>query len=204
MYTSLSACKAELKIDTLVTTDDSLLTGYITTAQRLIEASRPLGTGRVFEAAADTTRYLDAPRDTSDRSLDGPLYLLLVHPYGDLCSITSIVNGNGVTVTSGDYVTEPRTSGPFWGIRLKQGNSLIWTWDTAPEAAISITGKWAYSTTAPVDIQRAALRLVVWLYRSRDNADFDHDIKTEDGLIVLGSKMPRDIRLILETYWTVV
>ena len=201
-YTTLTAVKAELKLTT--TTDDTLLSGYITLAQRMIESPRPLGTGRVFEVSLDTTRYLDAPNDMSNRSLDGPLYLLLVYPYGDLCSITSIVNGDGTTLTTADYVTEPRYTTPYYAIRLKQGRDQIWTWDNSPEGAIAITGKWAYSVSPPEDIQRAALRICVWLYRSRDNAGFDQDIRTEDGLTVLGAKMPRDIRLILETYWTVV
>lgn len=203
-YTTRAAVKAELKIDTGVTTDDALIDGYITLAQRIIEAPRPLGTGRVFEVASDTTRYLDAPRDTNNRDLDGPLYMLLLLPAGDLCSITAIVNGDGVTLTTADYVTEPRYSTPYYAIRLTRASDTVWSWTTSPEAAIAITGKWGYSTSAPVDIQRAALRLAVWMYRSRDNAGFDQDIKTEDGLTVLGAKMPRDIRQIIETYWTVV
>ena len=199
-YTSYAAVKAELKL----TNDDdqTLVTGYATLAQRIIEAPPPLGTGRVFEASLDTTRYLDAPADASNRTLDGPLYVLLLN--GDLCSITSIVNGDGVAVVAADYVTEPRYSTPYYAIRLKSGTGLTWTAGDSPEGAIAITGKWAYSVTAPSDIQRCATRLAAWCYRARDSAGgFDQDIKTEEGLI-LGSRMPRDIRCIIETYWSLV
>lgn len=202
-YIGLAAVKAELKIEN--DTDDGLLADYITLAQRLIEMPRPVGTGRVFEVASDTTRYLDAPSDQGNRTPDGPLYVLLMWPYGDICSITSVVNGDGTTLTTADYVTEPRVGTPYWALRLKRGGSnVIWAATDAPEAAIAITGKWAYSTSAPLDIGRAALRLVVWMYRGRDNDGFDADIRTDDGLTILGAKMPRDIRSIIETYWSLV
>lgn len=200
-YTNLAALKAELKLEN--DDDDQLLTGYIALAQRIIEAPRPLGTGRLFEAALDTTRYLDAPTESCDTGPDSPRYTLLLMPYGDLCSITTVTNGDGVAVSASDYVTEPRYSTPYFAIKLKRGTGLTWTYEDSPEAAIAITGKWAYSTSAPADIQRCALRIAVWCYRSRDNAGFDQDIKTEEGLI-LGAKLPRDIRQIIETYWSLV
>ena len=200
MYTTTAAVKAELKITDA--SDDALIGGYVTLAQRIIEAPPPLGTGRVFEASLDTTRYMDAPADASNRTLDGPLYVLLLN--GDLCAITSIVNGDGLTVAAADYVTEPRVSTPYFAIRLKSGTGLTWKAGDSPEGAIAITGKWAYSTSAPADIQRCATRLAAWCYRARESAGgFDQDIKTEEGLI-LGSRMPRDIRCMIETYWSLV
>lgn len=198
-YTSLSAVRAEIKATS--TTDDALLTGYVALAQRIIEAPRPLGTGRLFEVTLDTTRYLDAPSGATVRGPDSAAFVLLLMPAGDLCSITTIVNGDGTTLATTDYVTEPRAGTPYYAIRLRGG--LTWQPGDDPVSAIAITGKWAYSETAPLDIQRAALRLAVWLYRSRDNAGFDVDIKTEEGLI-LGARMPRDIRQIIETYWSLV
>lgn len=204
MYTSYAAVKAELKLTN--DSEQTLIEGYVTLAQRMIEMPRPAGTGRLFEVTSDATRNLDAPRDTSNRDPDGPLYVLLLMPAGDLCSITTIVNGDGTTVSASDYVTEPRYSTPYYAIRLKSGSGIVWTWETSPEAAIAITGKWAYSTSVPADIQRAATRICAWLYRARDNAGaaFDQDIKTDEGLTILGAKMPRDIRAIIETYWTIV
>lgn len=199
MYTSTSAVKAELKIT--ASTDDTLIDGYVTLAQRIIESQRPLGTGYVFEASVDTTRYLDAPPDTSNLTLDGPLYVLLLPE--PLCSITTVVNGDGETISSSDYVTEPRWHTPYYALRLKSGTGITWTFDESPEGAIAITGKWAYSTTVPADIARAALRLCVWMYRERDSGWLDRDIQTDDG-IMLANRMPRDVRQIIESYWSLV
>lgn len=198
-YTSYSLVKAELGLSN--DDDQILITGYVTLAQRIIEAPPPLGTGRVFEASQDTTRYMDAPASDSDRGLDGPLYVLFLD--GDLCQITSVVNGDGTTVASLSYVTKPRVRTPYYALRLKSGADLTWTYDESPEGAIAVTGRWAYATSAPADIARAALRLCVWMYRSRDNAGFDQDIQTDDGLI-LGAKIPRDIRAVIESYWELV
>lgn len=187
-YTTLAAVKAELKI--AVTTDDALLSGYVSLAQRIIEANPPLGTGRLFEVASDSTKYFDVPSG-----------LVLNLRGQDLCSITTVTNGDGTVVPSTAYVTRPRDTAPYYALKLKQTAGYVWTWTSdGPEGAIGITGKWGYSAAAPLDIQRCALRIAVWLYKSRDNAGFDVDIKTDEGLI-LGARMPRDIRQIIETYW---
>ena len=199
-YVDLAAVKAELNITS--TDDDSLLRGYITVAQATIESNRPNGTGRIFEASADTTKYLDAP-DLPDGSPDGPSYLLLLTPYGDLCAITSIVNGDGATIPDTAYVLEPRSATPWWGIRLKRNAGYTWTYDDSPEGAIAITGKWAYSTSAPTTIQRAALRLVVAMYRAKDSAGADNPIQTDQG-IILPQAQPKDVRQIIESYWTIL
>jgi hypothetical protein len=202
-YTDLATVRAELRITE--TTDDDLLARYITLAQRIIDAPRPLGTGRTFLAAADTTKYFDAPWDLGDINDPDSPGLLLDLRNRDLCAITSITNGDGVVIPSSAYVTEPRDTTPYYAIRLKRGGAYIWTWSgDNPEEAIAIVGRWAYSATPSADIQQLALRLVVWLYKARDDAGFDHDIRTEDGLTILGAKMPRDIRLTIETYWSLV
>ena len=189
-YTSLALVKAELKIPIATTTDDTLIGDYVSLAQRIIEANPPLGAGRLFEVASDTTKYFDVPSG-----------LVLKLRDQDLCSITTVTNGDGTVIPSTAYVTRPRDTTPYYAIQLKRTTGYVWVWTTdGPEGAIAITGKWGYSTTAPLDIQRCALRIAVWLYKSRDNAGFDVDIKTDEGLI-LGARMPRDIRAIIETYW---
>lgn len=200
-YTTLAAVKAELKIGA-DTTDDTLLNGYITTAQRVIEAPPPLGTGRVFEAENDATRYVDAPWGGS-ADPDGPAYVLSLIDVGDLCAITTIVNGDGTTLAPTDYVTEPRYKTPYHAIRLRRGGDHTWTYEDSPEGAIAITGKWAYAVSAPADIARCATRIAVWLYRARANAGFDEAIQTEQG-IILPARMPADIRNIIETYQSIV
>ncbi len=201
MYCSLEECKLELNITT--TTEDSLLTSYIAVAQRTIEAPPPIGTGRVFEwAGAAVTRYVDAPV-TFNGDPGGPSYVLSLVDIGDLCSITSITNGDGVVVSASDYVTNPRYKTPYHEIRLKRFSGVVWTFADDPEGAIAISGKWSYSATCPADIARAALRLVVYLYRGRDNANADQAVQTDQG-IILPAKMPADVRAILEGYRSLV
>ncbi len=206
MYTTLSACKAELQIDTGDTTDDALLNGYITTAQRIIEAPPPLGTGRVFEAASDTTRYADAPWLRGDLlDPDSSAYVLPLWHIGDLCAITTVVNGDGTTIPSTAYVTEPRYKTPYYVLRLKRAGGYIWTFSDNPEAAIAITGKWAYSTSASADIARATLRLVVAYYRSKDNAGAGDDkpLQTAQG-VILPIAIPPDVKAIIASYQSVL
>jgi hypothetical protein len=186
-YTTLAAVRAELK--TVATTDDNLLNGYIALAQRIIEAPLPYGTGRVFEVSVDTTKYFDAP--------DWDCALLDLRGL-DLCAITSVTNGNGDVIPVSGYLTRPRDTTPYYALQLLR--TYTWRWASAgPENAIAIMGKWAYSETAPLEIQRCATRIAVWLYKSRDNAGFDTDIKTDEGLI-LGARMPHDIRTIIAAY----
>jgi Phage gp6-like head-tail connector protein len=201
MYIDLASVKQELNIT--VTTEDALLTGYITTAQRIIESQAPLGTGRVFEAAADTTRYADAPQTQNIYDYDGPNYNLLLHDIGDICSITSVVNGDGTTVSASSYTTDPRYKTPFWAIKLKRYSGVVWTYSSTAEASIAITGRWAYSTTAPADISRAALRIVVWMYRGKDNAGADQAVQTDQG-IILPTNLPADVAAILAGYRSIV
>ena len=194
--TTTALVKTELKITN--TDDDTLIAGYVDTAIRIIGAPRPLGTGRVFEAASDTTRYVDAPWQASTDP-DGPGFVLSLVDTGDLCSITTVVNGDGTAILSTEYVTVPRYATPYHAIRLLRGGDHVWAFDSTPEGAIAITGKWAYSTSAPADIARCATRIAVWLYRARANAGFDEAIQTEQG-IILPARMPRDIRDIIEAY----
>lgn len=203
-YATLAQLKAELGITT--TTDDTLLTGYLTTAQDIIESPPPLGTGRVFEASSDSTRTVDVPLPSTyyrptlaGRNLPSPLLMLDVSDAGDLASITSVTNGDGASVSASDYVTLPRQGGPITALQLKAGGDTVWTYTTSPEGAVSITGKWAYSVSPPDAIVRACLRLAVWMYRSKDNAGADQPIQTERG-IILPTALPLDVRLILESY----
>ena len=203
-YVTLADVKAELGITT--TTDDDLLTGYITTAQAIIEAPPPLGTGRVFEASTDTTRYVDVPvtadyyRPTlAGRTASGPLLTLDISDAGDLASITSVTNGDATSVASSAYVTLPRQGGPITALQLLSGGATVWTYTTSPEGAIAITGTGAYSATPPDAIKRACIRLVAWMYRSKDNAGADLPVQTDFG-IILPTAIPADVRLILESY----
>lgn len=184
-YTSASNLKTYLGISEA--TDDTLLGTLITAAQAMIDAH----CRQTFEAAADTTRYFDAVRDVNGSMLylDAPL-----------CAITTVTNGDGNTVASTKYVTEPRNTTPYYALQLKANAGVAWTYTSTPENAIAIAGKWAYSTTAPADIAQTTIRLAAYLYRQRDNAsDLDRAIVGASG-IMLPAALPKDIQTLLRPY----
>lgn len=169
--------------------DDALIEALITEAQAWIDAH----TNRTFEASADTTRTFDAFADV------GGLTLFLDR---DLAAITSVTNGDGTTVTSGQYVTEPRNDTPYYGLTLLRSSALTWLQedDGDNEDAIAIVGKWAYSTEAPNDIKRACIQLAAFFYRSRDaGPDQDRTIIV-DGMVITPGRIPREVTELLRPY----
>ena len=189
-YASVAQLRAYLGLD--VNDDDPLLESLLARAQMAIDNY----THRTFEATADTTKFFDAQLDTSEH------YMVLGWtPYGlDLCQITTVTNGDGTTVASSAYVTNPRNYAPWYGLRFKLNSGLYWTFDQDPENAISITGRWAYSTTAPSDIVHAAIRMGAYLYRQKDANTFDVTAIPGAGVIEVPQGMPKDVAKTLEPY----
>lgn len=171
--------------------DDALLALLCTRAQAMVDAY----TGRTFEASSNTDRKFDAVRDVEG----AVLYL-----DADLASINTITNGDATTVTSGQYVTEPRTTTPYYAIRLKASAGVAWTYTTDPENAITISGKWAYSTTAPADIVHATIRWAAFLYRQKDAQVFDTTATPELGIITVPQGVPADVQKLLAPYTRIV
>lgn len=187
-YASVAHFKLYLDIDSA--SDDTLLAELIDEAQSVIDRM----THRTFEAAADTTRRFDYPVPYSQVLLFPPRVTLAQAP-------TTILNGDGTTITAAQYVMEPRGfgGGPYFGIRLK--DSVVWTYDDEPEEAISITGRWAWSVSAPNDIRRATIRLATWMYRQRgNNADAERPLIADGGVMVLPSALPKDVVDLLAPY----
>jgi hypothetical protein len=184
-YTTTNEVKRYLGITS--DDDNDLVADFITAAMAMIDNH----TGYTFEAATDAARTFDAVADVEGA-------MLYVDP---LAAITSITNGDGTTVTSGQYTTQPRRFTPYYAIKLLSSSNVSWTYTTDPENAISITGRWAYSTTAPAPIAQACKRLAGWLYRQKDtNADTDRPILAGDGNVIMPSRMPNDITAILNEY----
>jgi len=183
-YTDTTALKRYLGAST--TTDDTLLAELIVRAQAIIDRY----CDRTFEASQDSTRYFTIGQDT-----DGPTLFL---DY-DLAAITSITNGDGTTVTAAQYTTLPKNTTPFDAIQLLSSTGLYWahTNDSDPQNAVTIVGKWAYSTSAPADIVAACVRLAAYLYRQKDNAgDLDRAVIAGSATI-LPADIPPDIRMML-------
>lgn len=175
-------------------TDDALITALIARAQQAIDTH----TMRTFEASANTERTFDTSRD-----IVGPTLWL----DEDLCSIDEITNGDGTEVTSTQYTTEPRNETPYFAIRLLSSASIIWETDTTNydhEDSITVSGKWAFSTTPPADIVHACIRLAAYFYRQKDAQVFDTTATPELGIITVPQGIPRDVELILKPYIRIV
>lgn len=173
--------------------DDTLLTACITRAQAAIDRY----CDRRFEASADTTRKFTVGKDTDSRTLTLD---------DDLAQITSIItNADGgaeaVTLQATEYITLPRNETPFYAIRLLGSSDNAWDYTDDPENGITVTGRWAWSVSAPDDIVQACIRLAAWFYRQKDNnADADRPLMTGDGVTILPSNIPQDIRAYLDPF----
>jgi hypothetical protein len=162
--------------------DDALLDSLLARAQAAIDSH----TRRTFEASADGVRYFD------DRAIGGRLLYL----DADLCAITSVVNGDGATVAGTEYTTEPRNVRPWHALVLRP--SSVYAWDGLT-GDIAVTGKWAYSTSAPADVAQACVRLAAWLYRQKDNAGNDLPM-IAGNVTILPSRLPADVMELLNPY----
>ena len=188
-YTTLADVKEYLSIPSATTDDDDLITDLIARAQAAIDTH----CRDTFEASADTDVTFDAVAD-----VDGPELYFGRHTFA---SITSITNGDGTTVASTSYVTQPRNDTPYFAVRLLSSKGISWTYEDDPEDAITVSGKRAYSTSAPADIVQACVRFVAWMYRQKDtSADVDRPLLTGDGNIIMPSAIPNDVKAKLEPY----
>lgn len=186
----LAELKTELGI--AVSADDTLLQQCLDDAQAFIEG--PEGAGRLFQVAADTTRHFDAVQDVTD---DGRTLWL----DEDLCAITSVTNGDSTTVGGASYVANPRNRTPSYSLTLKDSTGLTWTYATDPENAITIVGKWGWSTSAPADIHKAHKRLAGYYYRQKTSQiDIDRPMLVPGGTTILPMKVPADVMVILDGY----
>ena len=188
-YCSVADVKLELNIAS--PGDDFLFADDVTAAQQAIDDY----CHRTFEGT-DSTKYIDA---LGDHIRGKTLYLDDIAD-GELASITSIVNGDGVTVASTEYVTTPRNETPYRAIKLLTSSGKLWTWATDYEGAIAITGIWAYSATAPAAIQRACIRLASYYYKQKDAQVFDVTATPELGQITIPQSLPADVRIMLRPY----
>lgn len=219
-YASASDLKTYLGITSA--SDDALLAILLGQAQAYIEAS----TNRKFEASADTVRYFDAWQDAgssrytghrwpvySDWSSDSPWARVSERIGGigwqrtlyldqDLCQITTVVNGDGTTVTSDKYVTEPRNDAPYYALTLKASSNLVWTFGADVENAIAITGRWAYSITAPNDVKMATIELAAYLYRRRglEGAVLDQPQVSPSGVTIYPPGFPTLVQSVIGQY----
>ena len=192
-YIASSDVKAWGGIPATDAIDDDELTLLIARAEAYVEEY----TGRVFKSDSDaeSTRNFSASRDVEGQTL----WL-----DQDLNTVVSITAGTD-SISSSDYVTEPRNDSPYYALTLKAESSLTWdepTSDGDYENAISISGQWAYSSDVPKDIEWAMVGLVKWLYnRGRmSDASAARASVLESGAVMSPAEVPRDIQHILNRY----
>jgi hypothetical protein len=171
--------------------DDALISTLAQIAQSVIDVY----TGRTFEANADATRYFEVGVDT----VGDTLYL-----DDDLAAITSVItNADGTsptTLATTDYITLPRNRAPYFAIKILGSSDYVWDYSDDPENGVTVTGKWAYSTTAPDDIQHACTRLAAYFYRQKDAQVFDVTAIPDAGVITVPQGIPADVKIMLGPY----
>lgn len=149
------------------TSDDAIIQAFIDATQATID----LYVGFPFEGGA-ADRVFDSSRDTEGLTL-------WVEDVGPLASITSITNGDGTAVTTGQYKTVPLNAAarsvPIRGIKLLGSADIAWEAesDGDTEGAITVKGIWAWSATAPANIVEVCNLGVADMYDRRLSSDGD-------------------------------
>lgn len=185
-YPTIAEFKAVTDISS--TSDDTLIQTYLDNAKQTIEDMA----GRKFGVSGTSVRYYDA-REAYE---DGRLLVL----DEDLVSLTSIVNGDGTSIATGDVFLLPFNDSPKTEILIKETSASRWTWGTNPENSVEITGVWGFSTTVPDPVYQATMRLAAFFYYQRDTSlDVDRPILTATGLY-MPSRIPSDVQMLIYPY----
>ncbi len=192
MYITLAQLKQYQGIPLDDTDSDALLTQFIVNAQKMVDNH----CHRKFEAATNTTRYFQEARAIRGNEL----WL-----DRDLAAINTVTNGDGTVVAANQYrVIPPNAISdgiPIEAIKLKPSAGI--NWDLGDEDGIAISGKWAYSVSAPDDVVQAMWRLAGYFFGQKDNAsDIDKPIliSAEGNTSILPRQLPKDLKVLLAPY----
>lgn len=184
-YITLDELKAYMRVSS--DGDDALMNASILAAQDRIDDI----CHRTFEAADDSVRYFDLVRDVRRRT---------IYFDTDLCQITSVEN-EGTTIAATQYFLEPRNVKPWYALTLRYNASKVWSYGTGgPEDAVKITGRWAYSITAPESVKYACKRLAAFYYREGDSQLFQTVGPEDQGQTQLPDREPKDVWYILKPF----
>lgn len=151
--------------------DDAALQVFITEAQAFIERT----TERRFEASTETRYFTEA---------DIPFHMPQVLFVGDdLLTVATLTNGDGTTISSGNYWLYPFNVNPKYAVQLK--SSASWAFST--DGRVSVAGTWGFSTTASEDVKAMMKRVTWWVQQKRmslgDVAQFDGGTVQNDGTL---------------------
>jgi hypothetical protein len=169
--------------------DKGMLLSCLESAQAAINTY----TRRTFEATTGTLYY-----HQYDTRINGQVLYL----DREMLSVTTLVNGNGQTVTPGaawssQYFLEPRNEGPPYTM-IRLGFNTPWIWSV--DQPIIISGTIGYSVTAPDDIVQATKRLAGYMYRLRDAPTYDVSASPDTGVITVNKGFPADVEFLLKPY----
>ena len=175
---------------TFTTAENTLLQSFLDQADAEIYSQ----TGRTFgQGDSGHTHYY-----TMD-DVDGDTLWLA----DDLVSVTSITNGDGTSVTAGQYwllpmnvaVTEQNAyRGSYYAIKLKSG----YAWTVPTDARITVVGRFGFMQGAPSDVIRASMRLAYWFWAKRNETGAT-DVAGE-GLTQQSDSYPADVRAVMSRY----
>jgi hypothetical protein len=141
VYVTLEEYKGWPDIESTDSVDDAVISYIIGASCRYIESK----TWRTFYPRVETHLY-DIP-STNDIRLDD-----------DLLEVLSFLNGDGVAITSADYILESANFYPKWKLKLRDISNVIWAYGTSytAEQALSLNAIWGfherYSTRAWVPV----------------------------------------------------
>lgn len=190
-YVTAAQLRAYMRISS--TDDDALLGSAAAQAQRYIEAK----TNRLFEAAADTTRKFTPVMSWNGGDLTD---LRTLSFDDDLCTLTSITNGDGTAINLAKVELLPLNRRPAYAVTLIDSD-IDWTYTgSSPVGKVLVTGRWAYSLTAPSDIYEATLSLAEHLYKSPDTSAYTQAVMSSDGVPQMPPGIPSQVNKVIATY----
>jgi len=137
---------------------------------------------RIFASDEESVRTFTRNRVGISDMFDGRILFL----DEDLAAVPSAIT-DSPTVS---YVPENET--PYYALII---TDEAWAYPT-----VSITGHWAYSITAPPDVEMACLRLARWMYDMSEASERDVVTVTPEGQVLLPSGLPNDAMTLLKPY----
>lgn len=149
MYCQVHDVKQSL--DIIGSTHDDQIREHIVMASDWIDTHcMYYGVTRPFAIPGDTTRYFDMSCVRSS----------VLHMDAPFISITSMVNGDGLTIPTAGYKLLPRNHSRFYQVKLTI--NYIWQFNDS-DSEIAITGKFGYSELPPAPVVEACRHLSGWL-----------------------------------------
>lgn len=191
-YTTLLAVKTQLDIGvngTTNTTDDSLISLYVTQASQMIDTE----TGRNFTYSVGTTFY-DARYPVVDGNM---LYF-----DQDYLSVDALSNGANGTLDPSNYRLLPLRLSPKYALQLLPKSNMTWQTgnDGFVQNAICVIGTSGYclDTDRPADITLSATKLAAWLYENRDNDG--STVQMAQGAVAIPANAPTFVLRTINKY----